>query len=582
MRFTNQMMRKMGTTTMNIARRPMQMAIRKYRVTQKQQGFGQKRPKFFEKLERKEQGGPFSFFLVVFLIPLVFANQFQRYHIEEAREKGWPQIHRMNARIAKKIREGRVEGPDNSETERILKNYKMDKKTNQKVPEENHYEYILIGGGTASIAALRAIRKNDPNGKILIVCAENKAPYERPPLSKELWENEANPTNHTFQNYKGEQTSIYYDDVNQENVTLLTSTTVTNLNINDKSIKLDSGFEIGYNKCLLATGAEPRVLAQAADMEKVTTFRTIADYDKVAQDLEKNKDKNIVVIGGSFLGTEIAYAIGKKLKEMKSKGTVTQVFLEREVLSRILPTYVSELVKQALENVGVKLVPNVTVGNIEYDNNKEKVKLELTRKNWLSADYVINATGVFPNIELAEQAGLEIDTNNFGVSVNSELEARGEVFVAGDVCSYYDSKFGRRRSEHHDNAMATGKTAGYNMSCEVAGKKKKEHTYQSMFWSGMGKDLHFEAVGQLKAQNKTVAVFEKIALAFEGEQWRFAQNTSTGQFTCHPQSGIIYYLNEKNVIEGILFVNKDKPSFKKARKLIGKSMKETDDFTGLL
>lgn len=124
-----------------------------------------------------------------------------------------------------------MDAPDNTETERILKNYKM-KSAHDKhnVPDEDHYEYILIGGGAATFAAMEAIRRNDPNGKILIVCDEEHLPYERPPLSKELWLQKTQKNPHEYLNYKSQNQSVIFNEhdyYEKQNVTILTSTSVT-------------------------------------------------------------------------------------------------------------------------------------------------------------------------------------------------------------------------------------------------------------------------------------------------------------------------------------------------------------------
>lgn len=79
-------------------------------------------------------------------------------------------------------------------------------------------------------------------------------------------------------------------------------------------------------------------------------------------------------------------------------------------------------------------------------------------------DHVIVAAGLQPNTTIAKNSGLEIDPKYGGILVNAELEARSDVFVAGDVCSYHDVVLGRRRVEHYDHAVMSGRTAGLNMT----------------------------------------------------------------------------------------------------------------------
>lgn len=253
------------------------------------------------------------------------------------------------------------------------------------------------------------------------------------------------------------------------------------LDISQHLITVDDGSVYKFDKCLLATGGTPRVVPGYENFpDRVTTFRTIDDFKKLDKISQQGGD--VVVVGGSFLGTELSYALAQR-----RMGTVTQVFLEPVPLARNLPRYLSQSVRNTLEDVGVQLKPNRNVTQIEQGPDG-KLVVRLDSGEVFSADYVLTATGIFPNTELAESAGLEIDSLNGGIMTNAELEARNGVFVAGDVLSYHDTALGRRRVEHHDHATSTGRLAGKNMTSTG---NKVPFEYLSMFWSDVG-ELHFE------------------------------------------------------------------------------------------
>lgn len=109
------------------------------------------------------------------------------------------------------------------------------------------------------------------------------------------------------------------------------------------------------------------------------------------------------------------------------------------------------------------------------------IRLETDVQTPIDADHIITAIGISPNTQLARKANLEIDPTNGGILVNAELEARTNVFVAGDVASFYDGVLGRRRVEHHDHAILSGRVAGKNMT-----GAHRPYTQQSMFWSDLG------------------------------------------------------------------------------------------------
>ena len=98
--------------------------------------------------------------------------------------------------------------------------------------------------------------------------------------------------------------------------------------------------------------------------------------------------------------------------------------------------------------VGVKVETNSAIQSIKSDDNK--VVLNLGGDKQLAVDHVVVAVGIEPRVELARAAGLEVDEKRAGVVVNAELEARTDVFAAGDMVSFHDVQLGRRRIEHHD------------------------------------------------------------------------------------------------------------------------------------
>ena len=114
------------------------------------------------------------------------------------------------------------------------------------------------------------------------------------------------------------------------------------------------------------------------------------------------------------------------------------------------------------------------------------------------------AVGLEPNVELAKTGGLEIDSDFGGFRVNAELQARSNIWVAGDATCFYDTKLGRRRVEHHDHAVVSGRLAGENMTGAA-----KPYWHQSMFWSDLGPDVGYEASGLVDSSLPTVGVLQK-------------------------------------------------------------------------
>lgn len=381
----------------------------------------------------------------------------------------------------------------------------------------SHAPYLLIGGGTASFAAARSIRARDPGAKVLIVTDEPDLPYMRPPLSKELWFSDDPTVTETlrFKQWNGKERSIYFQPpsfyINPEDlqsaenggVAVLTSRKVVHMDVRGNKVKLDDDTEISYDKCLIATGGVPRnlqVVERAGEevMKRTTLFRKIEDFkslDKVSRNVQ-----TITIIGGGFLGSELACALGRRSTE--SGLEVIQMFPEKGNMGKVLPEYLSNWTTEKVKKEGVKVIAEALVKSVSYKDDKLEIKLKDGQV--VKTDHIVAAVGLEPNVDLAKSAGLEVDSDFGGYRVNAELQARSNIWVAGDAACFYDIRLGRRRVEHHDHAVVSGRLAGENMT-----GANKPYWHQSMFWSDLGPDVGYEAIGIVDSSLPTVGVFAK-------------------------------------------------------------------------
>ncbi|KAG0063541.1 Apoptosis-inducing factor 1, mitochondrial [Linnemannia elongata] len=457
--------------------------------------------------------------------------------------------------------------------------------------EKDYYPYILIGAGTASFAAMEAIREKDPSAAILIIGNEEIGPYMRPPLSKEMWFNKDEETtkNLSFKDWQGKERNIVLhgketiQSIDQEalekiesaesGVKLLTGATVEDLNIAEQSLTLNNGKVLKYGKVLLATGGVPKTLPvlKGAGEGKVTTFRSVEDFKKL-HSLVESANKKIVIVGGGFLGSELAVAVSHYGKEKNVK--VTQIFPEDGNM---------------VDQEGVNVKPNSRVASTKAVG--EQVELTLENGEKVLADHVVVAVGIEANVELAKKAGLELDEQRGGVIVNAELQARRNVYCAGDMTSFHDVTLGRRRVEHYDNAILGGRVAGQNMASD---KLHKPYKHQSMFWSDLGPHIGYEAVGILDSKLSTVSIWTKkptVAAADAAAAEEVTKEESTAadkkdegkreRATATPlpaeavkvedkekyNKGLVLYLKDKKIVGLLMWNNFGK--VEDARKILG-------------
>lgn len=448
----------------------------------------------------------------------------------------------------------------------------------------SHAPYLLIGGGTASFAAARSIRARDPGAKVLIVTEEPDLPYMRPPLSKELWFSDDPSVTETlrFKQWNGKERSIYFqppsfyinpeDLSNAENggVAVLTGKRVVHMDVRGNKVKLNDDTEISYDKCLIATGGVPRnlpVIERAGEdvMKRTTLFRKIEDFkslDKVSRNV-----KSVTIIGGGFMGSELACALGRRSAE--SGLEVVQMFPEKGNMGKVLPEYLSNWTTEKVKREGVKILSEALVKSVAFKDDELEILLKDGRQ--VKTDHIVAAVGLEPNVDLAKSAGLEVDSDFGGYRVNAELQARANIWVAGDAACFYDIRLGRRRVEHHDHAVVSGRLAGENMT-----GANKPYWHQSMFWSDLGPDVGYEAIGIVDSSLPTVGVFAKATAkdtpkaATEQSGTGIRSESETEDTASSPVAsstpaptvnnkddygkGVIFYLRDK-VVVGIILWN---------------------------
>lgn len=402
-------------------------------------------------------------------------------------------------------------------------------------------KYVICGGGTAAWSAIEAILESDPNAAkdILLISEEEHHPYNRTVLSKELWEDAKKDLFRSEQAAKHAVEYRYkFAKPEAGTVSTIRGKRVVELNVDDKTLLLSDGTRLQYHKFLLATGGSPRngnsispALASHDISRNVSVFRTLDDYRQLKASLEQS-DAGVVVIGGGFLGTELAIALASSSRK------VSLVVAEAGVLYRVLPRYLCEYLAHRLSDIGVNVVRSAIVTGVSKHDNAIALDLASPDANRVEGGKVIVAVGIDPATELARGAGLELDDVNGGVIVNDFMMAEPDVFAAGDVASFHDRSLGRRRVEHWDHAVVSGQIAGKNM---VGGRAR--YGFQSMFWSDLTNiGVSFTAVGRVEAGLETIGV------------WNLGSDAVEGAPTANDyRSGVVYYLKDGEVIGAVLW-----------------------------
>ena len=360
------------------------------------------------------------------------------------------------------------------------------------------YDYLIVGGGMTANAAARGIREVDSSGSIAILGAEPHPPYSRPPLTKALW--------------KGDQPESIWLKVEEARVELHLGRRVRELKPAERQAADDQGDIYTYRKLLLATGGTPRRLPFGGD--SILYYRTFDDYQLLRQ--WSAKKGRLAVIGGGFIGSEIAAALA--MNQCK----VTMFFPGPGIGSRMFPADLSRFLNGYYREKGVEVYPGAEVVDAEPRGQEIVIRTKAGRE--LAVDGVVAGLGIQPNLGLAAAAGLTVAD---GVIVNESLcTSDPDIYAAGDVAEFFNPALNQRlRVEHEDNANTMGRMAGRAMAGAQVRYDHLPFFYSDLF------DLGYEAVGELDSRLQTVI------------DWKEPN-----------REGVIYYLRDGRV-RGVLLWN---------------------------
>ena len=360
------------------------------------------------------------------------------------------------------------------------------------------YKYLIVGGGMTADSAVTGIRDRDKSGTIAVFSEEKDPPYNRPPLSKGLW--------------KGDKPESIWRDTSRNNIEFFPRSKIASVNPPDKSVKSGDGRAFTYDKLLLATGGTVRRLPFGGD--DVIYFRTFEDYTKLRSAADQASD--LVVIGGGFIGSEVAAALAMNGKR------VTLILPEDGIGARVYPANLSSFLVRYYSEKGVTVLTGDTVAALERRGSGWIVGTKSGKR--IPSGAVVAGLGVTPNEGIAKSAGLAVDN---GIIVDAFLRTTNhDIYSAGDVANFYSTSLDKRmRVEHEDNANTMGLMAGHNMA-----GSQEAYDYLPFFYSDLF-ELGYEAVGELDSRMEII------------EDW-----------VEEYRKGVVYYHRE-GVVRGVLLWN---------------------------
>lgn len=303
---------------------------------------------------------------------------------------------------------------------------------------------VIAGAGHAAGQVAASLRQNKFAGDIVLVGDEPYLPYQRPPLSKKFLSGEL-PAERLYC-----KPASFYEEARVE---LRLDSSVVALDRQAKSLSLEDGETINYDKLVLALGSRVRKLhVDGSGLKGVHYLRNIADVDGIRKKMEPGR--RMVIVGAGYIGLEVA-AVAQQ-----AGLDVTVIEMADRVMSRVVSAEISDFYQIEHTNQGVKFRLSTGVTAL---NGKKRVKSVTTSEGEdVPADIVVIGIGILPNTELATEAGLDVDN---GIVVDDHCQTSDpDIYAVGDCTLHPNAIYERQlRLESVHNALEQAKTAAANI-----------------------------------------------------------------------------------------------------------------------
>jgi 3-phenylpropionate/trans-cinnamate dioxygenase ferredoxin reductase subunit len=324
----------------------------------------------------------------------------------------------------------------------------------------------IVGASLTGAKAAQELRDQGFDGRVVLIGDEHELPYERPPLTKDYLRDEQ-PREKTRVHEEG-----FYA---QHDIELLTGVTVTAIKPSEQRIVADGDKEFGYDRLLIATGAEPRKIEIAgADLDGVHYLRTLADCDALRQRLAAGG--KVIVIGAGWIGAEFAASARQRGLE------VTIIEPATVPLERVLGNELGTFYRDVHETHGVEM--RMQTGVQAFEGSRSVTAVRTNDGQSIACDFVVVGVGVTPRAQLATAAGAKIEN---GIVVNQQLRTSlPDIFAAGDVANAWHPFFKRNiRVEHWANALNQGPAAAQAMLGQDVAYDRIPYFFSDQYEIGM-------------------------------------------------------------------------------------------------
>jgi NADPH-dependent 2,4-dienoyl-CoA reductase/sulfur reductase-like enzyme len=375
-------------------------------------------------------------------------------------------------------------------------------------------KYLILGGGmVAGYAAKEMAARGLKPGELSIVSSEGAIPYERPPLSKD------------FLAGKDDDSAIRInpeDFYREHEIDLKLGSEAAGIDVAGKILSLRSGDEIGFERLIIATGASVNILdVPGNELSGIHYLRSLDDSKRIRA--HAVSAKRAVVVGSGFIAMEVASVLAHKGIE------TTMIVREDRIWKKLFTPEMSRSFEDYFVARGVRFIKQAEVAEVKAAPGRQAVgSVALSDGRAVECDLMVVGIGVRPVTEVAAKSGIEVSD---GVVVDEYLETGlPGIYAAGDVASYRDALFGkRRRVEHWDNAVSQGQHCARALLGERTPFLHVPYFFSDVF------DLSYELWGDMTGADEVVERGDLSSTSFS--VWWFKQRRLVAAFIMNRPDG---------------------------------------------
>lgn len=341
----------------------------------------------------------------------------------------------------------------------------------------HHIDHFGGNSGSGTMGAVQALREQGFKGEITIISREPNLPLDRTKLSKALITDKTKIEWRPQDWYDSASIATVFDEVN-------------GVDFQSRSVSTKSGKSFSYTKLILAMGGTPKALPLPGfkDLSNIFLLRIISDAQAIMGAVGEDKGKNVVVIGSSFIGMEVANCLS-------SNNNVTVVGMESAPLERVMGSEVGKIFQKLISKSGVKFQMGASVESAQpSQSDGSKVGSVLLKDGTsLPADLVIVGVGVTPATGFLQgNPAIQLEKDgSLRTNESFEVEGLSDVYAIGDIATYpYHGPGGNgtlTRIEHWNVAQNSGRC----VAASIAKPSVAPKAFIPVFWSALGSQLRY-------------------------------------------------------------------------------------------